>query len=197
VADLVMLLFTAGLLRAGWSSGFIRRLLGLVFLAGSFVAGAYLRVPAGAIVGTLLPQIPSAYAEMVGYTVASSALLLGLNLVSQPFMSRAPKHGLSRKADQTLGLVLGGIEAILILSVGIVILHTYADVQSVGGFVDTGLLHDVRVAVDGSTIGQLLEKTTVPIVLLLLGPLLPKDVTTVVQTSIPGGLPFFPKVPVP
>jgi len=197
MADIVMLLFLAGLLRAGWSSGFIRRLLGLVFLVGSFVAGAYLRVPAGALVGTFLPQIPAAYAEMVGYSVASSALLLGLNLVSQPFMSRAPKHGLSRKTDQLLGLILGGVEGVLILSAAIVILHTYASVQSVGGFVDTGLLHDIRDAVDGSTIGQVLEKTTVPIVLLLLGPLLPKDVTTVVQSSIPGGLPFFPKVPVP
>lgn len=197
MADLVMLLFLAGLLRAGWSSGFIRRVLGLVFLAASFVAGAYLREPAGAIVTTFLPQIPSAYAEMVGYSVASTGLLVGLNLLSQPFMSRAPKHGLSRKTDQLLGLILGGLEGVLILSAGIVILHTYADVQSVGGFVDTGLLHDLRVAVDGSTIGQILEKTTVPIVLLLLGPLLPKDITQVVQTSIPGGLPFFPKVPVP
>lgn len=197
MADLVMLLFLAGLLRAGWSSGFIRRLLGLVFLGASFVVGAYLREPAGAIVGSFLPQIPAAYAEMVGYTVASSALLLGLNLVSAPFMSRAPKHGLSRKADQTLGLILGGLEGVLILSAAIVILHTYASVQNVGGFVDTGLLHDVREAVDGSTIGQILEKSTVPIVLLLLGPLLPKDITQVVQTSIPGGLPFFPKVPVP
>lgn len=197
MADIVMLLFLAGLLRAGWSSGFIRRLLGLLFLVASFVAGAYLRGPAGALVGNFLPQIPSAYAEMVGYTVASSALLLGLNLVSSPFMSRAPKHGLSRKTDQLLGLILGGVEGVLILSAAIVILHTYASVQSVGGFVDTGLLHDVRDAVDGSTIGQVLEKTTVPIVLLLLGPLLPKDITTVVQSSIPGGLPFFPKVPVP
>jgi len=197
MADIVMLLFLAGLLRAGWSSGFIRRLLGLLFLVASFVAGAYLREPAGTLVNTLLPQIPAAYAEMVGYTVASSALLLGLNLVSSPFMSRAPKHGLSRKTDQLLGLILGGVEGVLILSAAIVILHTYASVQSVGGFVDTGLLHDVRDAVDGSTIGQVLEKTTVPIVLLLLGPLLPKDITQVVQASIPGGLPFFPKVPVP
>lgn len=52
--------------------------------------------------------------------------------------------------------------------------------------------HDIRVAVDESTIGKLLEDTTVPIVLLLLGPLLPKDISSIVPTTIPGGLPGFP-----
>ncbi len=32
-----------------------------------------------------------------------------------------------------------------------------------------------------------------PIVLLLLGPILPKDIKDVVPTTVPGGLPFFQK----
>lgn len=199
MADVVMLLFILVFLRAGWSSGLVRRVLGLIFLAVSFVVGAYLRFPAGALVHTFLPHVPTLYANMIGYTIASTAILVVLNLVSRPLTSRVPKQGLSRRTDQLLGVLFGGVEAVLILATGIVILHTYGStVQELGSsFVDTGILHDVRVAVDESTIGQLLEKTAVPFVLLVLGPLLPKDLTTIVPSNIPGGIPFFPMVPVP
>jgi uncharacterized membrane protein required for colicin V production len=190
VADLVLLLFIAGFLRGGWSSGFIRRLVGLIFLLVSFVAGAYLRGPAGALVNTFLPKIPPQYAEMVGYTVAFSALLIVFNLFSGLVLSRIAKTGLARRTDQLLGVVLGGVEAVLIISAGIVILHTYTDPTA--GTSGLGFLHDIRVAVDGSTIGKLLEDTTVPLVLLILGPLLPKDISSIVPSTIPGGLPGFP-----
>jgi uncharacterized membrane protein required for colicin V production len=195
VADLVLLLFIAGFLRGGWSSGFIRRLVGLGFLAVSFVAGAYLRGPAGALVNTFLPKIPSQYAELVGYTVAFSALLIVFNLFSGLILKRIAKTGVARRTDQLLGVILGGVEAILIISAGIVILHTYTDPTSTS--TGLGFLHDIRVAVDDSTIGKLLEDTTVPLVLLILGPLLPKDITTIVPTTIPGGLPGFPGLPFP
>jgi uncharacterized membrane protein required for colicin V production len=199
MADVVMLGFIALFLRAGWSSGLIRRVVGLLFLAVSFVAGAYLRTPVGALVTTFLPHVPKIYAAMIGYSIASTALLLVLNLLTRPLMKRLPQTGLARRTDQLLGVIFGGVEAVLILAGLIVILHTYGStLQDLGStFVDTGILHDVRVAVDGSTIGQLLEKTAVPFVLLILGPFLPKDITTVVPSNIPGGVPFFPTVPVP
>jgi uncharacterized membrane protein required for colicin V production len=199
MADFVMLLFVLAFLRLGWSSGLVRRVVGLLFLAVSFVAGAYLRFPAGAFVRTFLPHVPTVYANMIGYTIASTAFLIVLNLVARPVMSRLPKVGLARRTDQLLGLLFGGLEAVLILSVAILILHTYATTLDELGstFVETGLLRDIRVAVDASTIGHLLEKTTVPFVLLVLGPLLPKDLTTIVPSNIPGGIPFFPTVPVP
>ncbi len=190
MADLVLLLFIAGFLRAGWSSGFIRRLFGLVFLLISFVAGAYLRGPAGALVTTFLPKIPAQYAEMVGYTVAFSALLIGFNLFSGLILSRLAKTGVARRTDQLLGLVLGAVEAVLVASAAIVILHTYTDPTAAKA--GLGFLHDIRVAVDDSTIGKLLENTTVPVVLLVLGPLLPKDITSIVPLAIPGGVPGFP-----
>jgi uncharacterized membrane protein required for colicin V production len=199
VADLAMLLFIVGFAVAGGKSGLIRRVVGLLFLAVSFVVGAYLRFPAGAVINTFLPQIPKVYAAMLGYTVASTAILLAFNLAARPLMKRVPQTGLARRTDQLLGVVFGVVEAVLILAGLIVILHTYGStVQELGSsFIDKGLLHDIRVAVDDSTIGQLLEKTAVPFVLLILGPFLPKDITKVVPSNIPGGVPFFPTVPVP
>ena len=141
----------------------------------------------------LFPKIPEAYADMVGYSVAFSVLLIVFNLFSSKILSRVATGGVSQATDKVLGLVFGGIEAVLILSAAIVILHTYADASTgLAGIADVGFLHDIRVAVDESTIGKFLEDTTVPIVLLLLGPLLPKDISSIVPTTIPGGLPGFP-----
>ena len=64
MADLLLLGFIAGFVRGGWSTGFLRRLVGLAYIALSFVVGAYLRQPVGAIVAGIFPQIPEAYAEM-------------------------------------------------------------------------------------------------------------------------------------
>jgi len=194
VADLVLLGFIAGMALAGWRSGFVRRLIGLGFLLVSFLASTYLRTPAGAIVHGILPKIPQPYADMVGYSVAFPVILVALNLFAKPILDRAPQHGLSRATDAALGAGLGFAEAVLIGSVGIVILHTFTTIGSglPGGYVETGFLKDIRTQVDDSTIGGLLEQTVVPIVLLLLGPLLPKDIKDVVPTTIPGGLPFFP-----
>ncbi len=188
-----MLGFIAVTVFGGFRSGFVRRVAGLIFLLISFVAGAYLRAPAGALVNAVLPKIPEAYADMIGYSVAFSALLVVFNLFSSKILSRVATGGLSQATDKVLGLIFGGIESILILSAAIVILHTYADASTgVAGIADVGFLHDIRVAVDESTLGKLLEDTTVPIVLLLLGPLLPKDISSIVPTTIPGGLPGFP-----
>ena len=194
MADLALLLFIGGLVAAGWRSGFLRRLIGLAFMAVSFLAGAYLRAPGGAIVHGVLPKIPQPYAEMVAYSVAFPVILFGLNLLAKPILARAPSHGLSRVTDGALGAALGLVEGVLIASAAIVILHSFTAVGSglPAGFAETGFLKDIRTAVDDSTIGGLLEHSTVPIVLLVLGPFIPKDITNIVQTTIPGGLPFFP-----
>src|SRR5262245_55318816 len=80
MADVIMLGFIAGFLRGGWASGFLRRLFALLFMAISFVAGAFLRTPTGALVHQFLPKVPEQYAEAIGYSVAFSALLLIFNL---------------------------------------------------------------------------------------------------------------------
>lgn len=198
MVDLVLLGFIAATVFGGFRSGFVRRLAGLVFMVISFVGGAYLRVPAGALVHSVFPKIPEQYAEMVGYSVAFGALLIVFNLFSSKILSRVATGGLSKMTDKILGVVFGGLESVLIISAGIVILHTYADATAgFPAFTDLGFLHDLRVAVDESTIGKFLEDTTVPFVLLVLGPLLPKDISAIVPTMIPGGMPGFPLPGIP
>ena len=193
MVDLFLLGMIGASVLTGFRSGFVRRLAGLAFLGVSFVLGAYLREPAGALIAAFFPQIPVQYAEMVGYSVVFSALLLVFNVFSRAILSRIATRGVSRSTDQVLGAVLGGAESVLLISAAIVILHTYTDPgNSLSALTDLGALHDIRLAVDASTIGQLLSKTTVPIVLVILGPLLPTDIKSIVPMAIPGGVPFFP-----
>ena len=101
-------------------------------------------------------------------------------------------QGIARRTDQVLGVVLGIAEGVP-CSVLIVILHTYSDATTeLTAVAGLGILDTLREAPEGSTIGQLLESTTVPLVLLVLGPFLPTDIKSIVPTQIPGGLPFFP-----
>ena len=197
MVDLILLGVFAGFARAGWSSGFVRRLFGLVFIVAAFVLSAYLRPVVGGIIEGFFPKVPGQYAETVGYSITFSALLLAFNLFSRAILSRVAVQGVARRTDQVLGAALGIAEGVLLLSTLIVILHTYTDpANELSAFADLPVLNTLRDAIESSTIGKLLEDTTVPLVLLLLGPLLPTDIKSVVPTQIPGGLPFFP-VPIP
>lgn len=187
MADLVLMGLFAGFVRGGWSTGFVRRLFGLLFMAASFVIGAYLRTPIGAIVGSTFPEMPNQYAEMIGYSAAFTVLVTGFNLFSRTILSKVAVGGLTARMDKALGAVFGGIEAVLIASAAIVILHTYsAEVATLTELAGFGILKDVATGIDSSTIGKLLSSTTVPLILAILGPLLPMDVTTLVPRTIPG-----------
>ena len=202
MADILLLGFIGGYIKGGWSTGFLRRLAGLGYMALSFVIGAYLRQPIGALISGIFPQMPPAYADMLGYSIAFTVLVAGANIITGPILSKVAVNGVSRKLDQALGAVLGGIEAVLIVSAVIVILDTYFG--SAGALVQDpglGFLKTLSQALDSSTIGQALIHTTVPFVLAVLGPLLPKDISTLVPTTgLPGtGIPGLgiPGLPIP
>jgi uncharacterized membrane protein required for colicin V production len=184
--DLFLALFIVGYVFGGWRTGLLRRLAGLGFIAIALIAGAYLRVPVGALVAGFFKEVPPEYADMVGYAVTFVVIVTALNILSKPILERATIGGLSRMTDRTLGAVLGGVEAVLILSAAIVILDTYFGTDSALGQVPGfGFLTSISDALDESAIGQFLEQTTVPLVLALLGPLLPKDVTQLIPGVVP------------
>ena len=187
MADLVLLGLFAAFIAGGWRSGFVRRLFGLLYMALSFVLGAYFRGPLGAIVVGIFPDIPKQYADMVGYTAAFTILVFAFNFFSNTILSKVAVQGMSKATDKALGAVFGGIEAALIASAAIVILHTYStEVGTLAKLSGFGILKDVADGIDTSVIGQLLEKTIVPLVLAILGPLLPQDIKSLVPDTIPG-----------
>lgn len=190
--DIVLVGFVAGFIFAGFRTGFLRRLLGIVYIAIAAIAGAYFRYPVGLLAKQFFPDIPADYANLVGYSIAFPAILVGLHIVEAVFLRKViPQHGLSRGLDQGLGALFGGLEAVLILSVAVVVVDTYFGTKSqLSADVPPGLLRSFTEAFNASETVKLLRSTTVPVTLAVLSPLLPKDLTSLLPDGLPGRLPF-------
>jgi uncharacterized membrane protein required for colicin V production len=196
--DVVLVGFIGGFVFGGWRSGFLRRLLGIVFIGLSLVVGAYVRYPVGTIAGQVFPDIPADYADLVGYTIVFPVVLVALHLASNLVLRRVAVRGVAREVDAGLGALFGGIEAVLILSAAIVILDAYFGTSgSIARDVAPGPLRELTTALHGSTTVHILRDTTVPAVLAVLGPLLPGDVGTLLPGGLPDRLPFPVPVPLP
>lgn len=188
--DIVLVTFVGTLIFGGWRAGFLKSLAGLIFTILSFVLGAYIRYPVGAVASTFFKSIPANYANLVGYAIAFPALLAGLHVASRVTLGRIRIQGVTRAVDAALGAIFGAVEAILILSVAVVILDTYFGKGSaLADLVPNGTVKDLVKAFNASTTVHLLRDTTVPVILAVLGPLLPTDVKTLIPTGLPGGLP--------
>lgn len=189
--DVVLVGFIAGWIFGGWRTGLLRRLIGIGFMAISFVVSAYLRYPIGAIATAFFKGIPPSYANLVGYAIAFPVILAGLHLASGFLLRRVRMGGITKELDATLGAVVGGIEAILIISAVIVILDAYFGTgTSLRQPSSLGFLKSFTQSFNASTTVHILRTTTVPVVLAILGPLLPKDIKSFVPTSLPSNLPI-------
>ena len=196
--DVVLVGFIGAFIIGGWRTGFLRRLIGVAFIGLALLVGAYLRHPVGAIAGTLDASIPSDYADLIGYAIAFPAILVALHVAGSMMLRRVAVSGVTRDVDAALGAVLGGVEAVLILSAAIVILDAYFGTSSsIAAAVAPGLLKELTVALNGSTTVHLLRDSTVPLALAVLGPFLPKDVATLLPGGLPGRLPFPVPLPLP
>jgi uncharacterized membrane protein required for colicin V production len=188
--DVVLVGFIAGFIYGGWNTGFLKRLIGIGFMALSFVASAYFRYPVGAIASAFFKDIPADYANLIGYTIAFPVVLGALHLGSRTLLSRVSVQGITKEMDQALGALFGAIEAILILSAAVVILDTYFGTSStLSQTAGLGVLKGFTESFNASTTVHILRDTSVPFVLTVLGPFLPKDLKTILPAGLPAGLP--------
>ena len=189
--DVVLVGFIAGFIFGGFRSGFVHRLLGILFLVLSLVLAAYFRYPVGAVAAAFFKDIPSDYAELVGYTIAFPVILAAFHIGTRMIFGKLQFQGVSKGLDSALGAVFGGVEAVLILSAAVVILDAYFGTSStLAKSMPPGVLKELTQALNGSTTVHLLRDSTVPVVLAVVGPLLPKDVSQLLPTGLPTRLPF-------
>jgi len=189
--DVLLVGFIAGWIFGGWRTGLLRRLIGIGFMAISFVVSAYVRYPIGAIAITFFKGIPTSYANLVGYTIAFPVILAGLHLATAALLRKVSMTGITKELDQTLGAVVGGIEGILIISAVIVILDAYFGTgTTLRQPSSLGFLKSFTESFNASTTVHILRGSVAPVVLAILGPLLPKDIKSFVPTALPTNLPI-------
>jgi uncharacterized membrane protein required for colicin V production len=190
--DVVLVGFIAGFVYGGFRSGFVKRVIGIGFAIVSLGLGAYFRYPVGAIASTLFKDIPADYANLVGYAIAFPAILAAFHIASRLLLGKLQVKGMTKEVDSLLGAIFGGAEAILILSAAVVVLDAYFGTSATpSALTHTGMLRDLTASFNASTTVQLLRGSTVPIVLGILGPILPTDVKNLVPNGLPlpSGLP--------
>ncbi len=174
----------------GLKSGFVKSLIRLLFVLIAFLASAYLRYPIGWVASAVAKDIPPDYANLIGSTIAFPLVLGGLHYASRAVLNRLRIEGLSKGVDSALGAVFGAIEAILIVSALIVVVDAYysPDAVSAAG-TQAGTLKELATAFNKSETVHLLRGSTVPVVVTILGPILPTDLRTLVPAAFPTGLP--------
>lgn len=188
--DIVLLGFIAGFVFGGFRSGFLKRLFGILFALISLLLTAYLRIPVAAIAAGLFPDIPTSYVDLVTSIIIFPIALTILHAISRKTIERINPKGLTKEIDAVLGAIFGGIEAILILSALVVIVDAYlVSGSALTKGLPSGPISEIVKAFNASETVHLLRQTTVPFVLAILGPLLPKDLKSVVPNG-PGGLPI-------
>jgi uncharacterized membrane protein required for colicin V production len=192
--DLILVGLMAGLTFGGWRTGFIHRLFGLLFMAVAFVLGAYLRGPFGALAAGFFKDIPPDYASLVGYTFAFPVVLAVLHIATYPIVKRIHPSGLTLELDRALGALFGFVEGALILSAVVVILDAYfVGGEAAGNRPGLDYFTSLTASFNASVTVHILRETTVPVVLAILGPLLPKDISSLIPTGVPG----LPGLPIP
>lgn len=179
VMDIVIASFIVGAAYRGWRSGLVLQLLGLLSLFVAFVAGAYLRVPIGAIVSSIVTTLPDDAAQVVGYVIAFVVVFIAVNIVLTKLYGQVRLTGISDMADDVAGAVVGGLVAILIVSAAIAILDTFYGQPGNLGETAAALpiLRAVHDALEASWIADVMRETTVPLMLTILGPIIPDDLS--------------------
>jgi membrane protein required for colicin V production len=190
--DVLLVGFIAGLTFAGLRRGFLHTLAGLFYLAIAFVLGAWLSGPFGDLVSQFLPDVPPDYASLVGYALVFPIVIGVLHALTYPLLRGRRMSSMTVGVDKVLGAIFGFLEAVLIISAVVVIFDTYfAAGQAAGSTPGLNVFSGLAGSLNSSYTVQLLRATTVPLVLTLLGPLLPRDISSL----IPGGLPGMPGIP--
>jgi uncharacterized membrane protein required for colicin V production len=198
--DVVMVGFIVAFIYAGYRSGFLRRLVGLGFIAISFVLSIYLSKPFGDLVHSLFPDVTPAYAELWAYLLVFPTLLVVLHLVIGRLIKNVAISGLSQGLDRVLGAIFGALEAILILTVVVIAVDRYAVQVAATALGSMRPLIDLLDGISTSNTARLLRETTVPIVLGIVGPLLPSDLSKLLDqlpNGTHGGIPGMQDLPLP
>ncbi len=171
--DVVLGIGFIGAAWAGWRQGFIRQLVGFAILAAGVVAALSLRGIAVPLVRPLLSKQPAAVEDMVAAAAVFLVVVLGGNIAVSLVYRRIPFLADRHLFDEALGAALSVALRAVELSVLLIILDAFyrraatLPVAGVGAFDGlAGLLKD-------SVIATFLRATVVPVLLQVLGPLVP------------------------
>lgn len=171
------LLFVAILVAAfivGFIQGVVRRLLGIAAALIAFLLAANLSGPLGGVLASSWTQYPPGYTTMLAFGGLFLVIFVGASAVIQGFYHRAPISQDDEWIDELLGGVLGVVEALLLMGIGALILHSYFGVT--GNMFDPDeilILRTIYEDIALAATGKFMLDTLIPVFVGLWGPLVP------------------------
>ncbi|HEX8940336.1 MAG TPA: CvpA family protein [Candidatus Limnocylindrales bacterium] len=173
------LIFFLGLFAAfvlGYIQGVIRRLLGIASMVFAFLVAANLRDPLGAFLAANWTQFPREYSYLIGFGTLFVAFTVTFSIAIQGFYKRTPISARAPVIDEILGGLLGILQGLLLVAIGIMILDSFPFRTTAPFSGELGIVRSLADAVDGSAVHGLFHDVLIPGFLLLFGGLIPADV---------------------
>lgn len=176
VFDWLVLGFGVAMFVLGFAQGVIRRLLGIVSIAFSFLLAANLRDTLGSFFATNWTQFPREYSYMVAFGILFVMATVIFALVIQSFYKRAPILSRYPVLDELLGGMLGVVEALVLIGCGIAILDSFYRLPIPINNGEIPQLRDLYNAVNDSSTAEVFRSTLIPAFVAITGPLVPSDI---------------------
>jgi Colicin V production protein. len=176
VFDWLVIGFSVAMFVLGFAQGVIRRLLGIVSIAFSFLLAANLRDTLGAFFATNWTQFPREYSYMIAFGILFVLAAVIFALVIQSFYKRAPIFAKYPVLDEILGGLLGVVEALVVIGCGIAILDSFYRLPIQIGSQEVQQIRDLYNAVNGSATADVFRSTLIPAFVAITGPLVPSDI---------------------
>jgi uncharacterized membrane protein required for colicin V production len=168
--------FIVLMLILGFAQGAIRRLLGIASILFSFLLASQLRDALGSFLASSWTQWPREYSFMLAFGFLFVIAGVVFTIATQALYKHAPISAKYPVVDELLGALLGTVEALLIIGVGIVILDSFFRAQVAIGDDQIRLLKDLYGAVNASGTARLFRETLLPVFVAIVGPLVPADI---------------------
>lgn len=181
--DLIFFVALALGFLAGFVQGTVRRLLGIASIIVSFFLAANLREPVGQMFASNWTQYPAGYTTMLAFGGMFVVFTTFFTIVIQGFYHRAPVVADAEWIDEVIGGLLGVVQVLLLVGIGILILGSYFGLASTqynpSEFMQFRNTWD---AISRSAVGAFYADTLIPIVLGLSGPLIPASLRQLFAT---------------
>lgn len=160
----------------GYAQGAIRRLLGIASIAFAFLLAAQLRDPFGSFLASSWTQWPPEYDYMLGFGFLFIVASVVFAIATQVFYKHAPISARYPLLDELGGGLLGIVEALLMIGIGVVILDSFFRAQVGIGDNQIRFLKDLYGAVNASGTARFFREALIPVFVAIVGPLLPADI---------------------
>jgi membrane protein required for colicin V production len=185
--DIVAILFLAGMFVLGYVQGTIRRVLGIASMLFSFLLAGQLRQPLGSFFAQNWTQFPPEYSYLVAYLLVFVFATILFSIIIQSFYKHQALFGDARFADEILGGVLGVVQGALLIAILITILDSFFRLPNIATSPnELPFIRSVFEWYDPSVVASVYRDTLIPILLALLGPLVPDEIKTMFPLGSAG-----------